>query len=793
MTQRSTLCIAAAFAVAFASPPAHSQAQRADSIGVPLMASDTAVITPGAQYDAGWLHRFLLGADYRELWTTPIPVPVLDLNAFAGGLKPEERGGGMQTRSLRFEGGNGREYVFRTLDKDHSRALPPALRETLVERIFQDQVATLHPAGALIVSRLLDATDIRHVDPQLVVLPDDPRLGEFRAEFARQLGTLEERPGKGFDESPQAAGATQVISTERLFERMAESPRTRVDARLYLKARLFDVFVGDRDRHRDQWRWARFGPEDSVSWEPIPRDRDMAFARNDGLMLSIARGQHPQLVTFKKDYPSMLGLNWNAREIDRRILPALNREVWDSVARGLQRALTDSAIRSAVSVMPPPFLAKNADELTAELMARRDRLHEAAAEFYELHAREVDFQGTNQRDLAEVTHHADGSMEVSLSALEETSVDSAIYLQRRFHPHDTKEVRVYLHQGDDRVIVRGDRASQIELRVIGGDGDDELIDSVRTSGKDIRFYDASGENRVSPGASVDVDTRAYTPPATERPQDPPRDWGHEWRPASWTSYAPEIGLFVGTGRTLFRYGFREDPYASRTTFQIGYALEAGKARAQMATELRRSNSRSYATLLARASGIEVIRFYGLGNETTAEQADRFFRVNHSQYLLVPSYVMPLSRRGWLSLGGVAQYSSTEDEEGTLLGLAGPYGAGTFGQIGARAEVDLDGRDRPIASTRGVHLTVGGTLYPAVWDVENTFGELHGTAAAYFTGAMRIQPTLALRAGARRVWGTFPFHESAFLGGGSTVRGWGEQRFAGHSAVYGNAELRLFLT
>ena len=50
-----------------------------------------------------------------------------------------------------------------------------------------------------------------------------------------------------------------------------------------------------------------------------------------------------------------------------------------------------------------------------------------------------------------------------------------------------------------------------------------------------------------------------------------------------------------------------------------------------------------------------------------------------------------------------------------------------------------------------------------------------------------------------MWGTFPFHESAFLGGpgfagvgtsGGQVRGVGKDRFAGDASVYANAELRF---
>ena len=44
-----------------------------------------------------------------------------------------------------------------------------------------------------------------------------------------------------------------------------------------------------------------------------------------------------------------------------------------------------------------------------------------------------------------------------------------------------------------------------------------------------------------------------------------------------------------------------------------------------------------------------------------------------------------------------------------------------------------------------------------------------------------------------MWGTFPFHEAAYVGGSSNLRGFREQRFAVDASAYGNAEFRLFLT
>jgi len=77
-------------------------------------------------------------------------------------------------------------------------------------------------------------------------------------------------------------------------------------------------------------------------------------------------------------------------------------------------------------------------------------------------------------------------------------------------------------------------------------------------------------------------------------------------------------------------------------------------------------------------------------------------------------------------------------------------------------------------------------------VEETFGEVHGEVGTYLTPHTTVGPTLALRAGGKKVWGTFPFFESAFVGGAATVRGLREQRYAGDAALYGNAELRLRL-
>jgi outer membrane protein assembly factor BamA len=141
---------------------------------------------------------------------------------------------------------------------------------------------------------------------------------------------------------------------------------------------------------------------------------------------------------------------------------------------------------------------------------------------------------------------------------------------------------------------------------------------------------------------------------------------------------------------------------------------------------------------------------------------------------------------------VLKYSTTTLNAGTLVDSVHPYGVAHFLQYGSAVEFRLDTRDRPRAATRGIVLGVGGNWYPAAADVQASFGEVHGEAVTYLTAPVALEPTLALRGGGKKVWGTYPFHEAAYIGGATTVRGFAEHRFAGDAALYGNAELRVRL-
>lgn len=346
------------------------------------------VVVAGAEYAAGRIHRALFGSDYRDLWTTPVRVPLLALDTFAGGLRAADRGGGEQTWALRLEATDGREYNFRSVDKDAGKGLPWWLRGSPVEWVMQDQTSSLHPAAAGIVGSLLTSAGVLHPGPRLVVLPDDPRLGEHRAEFAGRLGWIEihpdedrEHPERGF------AGAPRVAGTDRMLEHLEADPAAnRVDARAYLRVRLVDLLVGDWDRHEGQLRWAREDRDGIHWWRPVPEDRDYAFVSYDGMLIRAARWLiAPRARPYRAQYPPRIyHLMKSGLELDRRVLRDLPPAAWDSVAADLQAAITDAAIDRALATMPREWQAVGAAELRARLRARRDDLASQVAPFRDL-------------------------------------------------------------------------------------------------------------------------------------------------------------------------------------------------------------------------------------------------------------------------------------------------------------------------------------------------------------------------------------------------------------------------
>lgn len=758
---------------------------------------DSITVVAGEHYAAEGLKRFFLGNDYRDLWTTPVRVEVLDLRRFAGGLRVEQRGGGRQTKSLRLRGEDGREYVFRSVDKAPALAQHPDLVGTQVGELIQDQTSALNPAAALVAAQLLSAVGVLHVQPRLVVMPNDAILGEFQDEFAGVLGLIEERPNEGEDDELLFAGSRTIAGTESVLEHLEETPEHRVDSRAFLTARLMDLFFGDWDRHEDQWRWARFERDGRKVWVPIPRDRDYVFVDYDGAGLAIARSFIPRAVEFDATYPDLTALTISSQRLDQLLLSDLPRPVWDSITATLQSQLTDAVIDSAIRHLPPEYYQLRGAELAEILKARRDRLPDVAPSFYARLAAAVEIRATDEEDFAVIDRAQDGSVNVRIYAVTDAGDAPAgdPYYHRRFLPHETVEVRLFLHGDDDRAVVRGPAGGSIVVRIVGGGGDDVLADSTHGRGSRTALYDSRGDNRFVARGTTKIDRRPYTPPDTTKNLSgvPPRDWGSSRSVTPLLEYSGDVGVILGARVSLTQYGFRRDPYARRFAVAGLVAPDDGEFGVEVTTDVRGVRPGVNAAFLARVSQLRTLRFYGFGNRTADLEDPELATVDNTEFVVEPTLQFEVSERARISVGPVLKYVETEVRPGSPLERDRPIGSEPWGQVGGRLRTRWDSRDHPDLPRRGALIETRVSAYPAVWDAEEPFGDLAAHGSVYIPLPAPKQSTLALRTGGTKVWGKFPFYEAAFLGGSGSLRGERGRRYAGDAMLYGNAELRTFVT
>ena len=288
---------------------------------------------------------------------------------------------------------------------------------------------------------------------------------------------------------------------------------------------------------------------------------------------------------------------------------------------------------------------------------------------------------------------------------------------------------------------------------------------------------------------------------------------------------PDLTVYVGALHSRQYFGFRKDPFSSQHTYMAGVAgvdgFESLRPFFSYTGHFRKPLRDFDANVQFDFSGIRSLRFHGLGNKTEIRRPSSFYKVTRYSLDFAPALeyrgadyrgemsgftLASLRSRLNIQFGPVIKYSNTPSgsNKGTLIGSLDDqlYGMGAFGQIGAQGEVTFDTRDNPGYPIRGVRIMVGGAIYPEFWSVDSSFGSIRGEASTYLTAPVATHPTLALRGGARKVWGSYPFFEGAFLGGtgvvgtgisGGNLRGFQKNRFAGDTALYGNSELRLVLT
>ncbi|MEJ8800729.1 hypothetical protein [Pontibacter sp. H249] len=447
------------------------------------MTIDSVTVQAGAHYKRGPIYRFFWGRRHRDAWTTPIHVPVLDLDTTHGGLTVEKIGGGMQTINATMGAGNGLVYSLRTVDKRPEIKLPALARKTLLADLVRDQTSALHPYAPLVVAPLAKAANVPTPTPWLVYIkPNEEQLGKHKELLSDRLYMLEE---KFTDERGLIGDLSEghdIISTKKMLTNRFTHHNHFIDKTAYSKARLLDLLIGDRDRHEGQWNWAVFKTSGHYLYYPIPKDRDNAFFRfDDGLLswLLSRKWANRKFKTFDEDFTDIKALMIKSEFLDTRILAGVTAQQYDSIAQLMQKEISDEVIQQAVQKLPPTLYAQQGERLENDLRSRRNELHKAARKFYEVLAKKPLIIGTDKEEIFEVKRLNDNYTEVTVRS----ATDGNVTFRRTFYRGETHEITLHGLCGNDVFNISGQVKKGLKVIIMPGLGENKIEDNSLVRGQ----------------------------------------------------------------------------------------------------------------------------------------------------------------------------------------------------------------------------------------------------------------------------------------------------------------------
>jgi hypothetical protein len=749
---------------------------------------DSATAAGSTAFKINASKKFWMGANYRTEWRTPITVPLLKFSEY-GGLKPVKKGGGKQTKNLRVEAPDGRQYTLRSIQKFiTSKTLPGDLQSEAAADLVQDGVSASYPYSALSVNPLADAAGISHNSARLVYIPDDPALGEYRSEFGNMLALLESR-------LPDSV--SKAFDTDEVVEKLKDDNDNRVDQMALLKARILDMFVMDLDRHEDQWIWGSYDNGKGKTYFPIAKDRDQAFYTNQGLLPGIVKWPWlvPQLEGIKPEAHNIKRFNFAARNLDRFFLNELTEDDWKKATDDFLSHMTDAVIDNAIDKQPREIRDISGEKLKRILKERRKYLAEETMKYFHFLSEIVDVTGSDKKELFDITRNDDGSVHLQVYKITREGNQSSKMYERHFDPKHTVELRMYSFGGDDKFVIHGNE-DKIRLRMIGGAGED-MFENAGRGGSAI-VYDSTGGNSKLTGPLKDKIANDTLVNSYQRIYYK----YNQVIPFVSVGYNQDDGLFLGASLKIIRHGFRKDPYKTLHQFSINHSIATNAFNFGWYSE--------YIGVMGR--NVDVVgdvdikapnnttNFFGYGTNTFYDKTKpgkfRYYRARYQLgdvTFLIRNRVSP---KVTISLGPTFEFYNldADDNVGRYILNTGANGLDpntlfekqTY--FGGKFILDIDTRNNKVLPMKGIKWTTNLTHLSGISDAAYTVTKLNSE----FTVLLPLSKSIVFsnRIGGGHNFGDFEFYQAQYLGSEDNLRGFRKYRFAGQSKVFNNAELRM---
>ena len=754
-----------------------------------LIFPDSTLVTLLPVYDkVGKVHRKIFGENYRKEYAYKTKVPIIRLSQINGGLIATQRGGGNQSKSLRLEDKDGKEWVLRSVEKYPEVLLPPNLRETFARDILKDNMSAQHPFSALVVPVFAAALGAAHSNPVIGWIAPDANLGEFDDDFANTVALLEERLPVG-----------PTDNSVKMSRKLTEDNNNSVDAEMLLKLKCLDVLLGDWDRHFDQWRWLAQATDSGIYYHPVPRDRDQVFYRSDGKIQRLAQSTWflPMMQGYERDLQDINWFLWEGREINSRWFNQIDEVQWVKVVNEFCATMTDELFTTALKRLPEPSYSIRKEELFHTLFKRRKDIPQMMLKYYRFFNRVVDLELSDKNESLQVVSTAEKGLAITVNKSSKSGIPGRLIYKRIFDPLVTKEIRIYLHSGQDKVYINNPD-SKIQFRLIGGEGNKTYtLDQARNR---IDLYDLQKQNYLGKASGQ---LKTYIKNDSSNIAYISKDLYKRHMVVPSIGYNNDDGLALGLSVKTTSPGFRKTPYGNAQNYSFQFSFATGAFNIHYAGEWLKVINKFDLNLNADIYGpTNAQNFFGLGNDTKYENPKDipYYRARFNLYEFNPS-LSYRAGRSKLSFGPAYQYYvyNKGENDGRILNDLSRLNAPDSSSVaktkmfaGAIIKYSLDTRNNVALPSKGIFLESKLTGYKGLSNYSASFIQLTSSVS----GHLKLDPAgkfiLSDRIGGGITLGKPAFYQNQFLGGQGNLLGYRQFRFAGHHSLYNNLEFKVKL-
>ncbi|SHL45889.1 metallophosphoesterase [Chryseobacterium polytrichastri] len=746
-------------------------------------------------------YTWLWGEHYRKYYGMSIEAPTANLSELDGGYKPFREGGGNQSNSLRLRAKDGQEFVMRGVKKSAVRFLNNMafkkstfgneLNNTFPDKFLLDFYTTNHPFTPFSVGNMADKLNIFHSNPRLFYIPKQQALREYNLHYGDEMYMIEER----FSSDPKTLqsldNARDILSTDDVLKNFTKNYKYSVDQESYIRARIFDMLIGDWDRHSDQWKWAEYKDGDKVVYKPIPRDRDQAFSKYDGVafkfIMNVPAIRH--MKTFKDDIKNVKWINMEPYPLDLIFLKGSTETDWIAQAKYIQEHLTDKDIDEAFDNLPKEVKDETIADIQRKLKSRRTKLQDYATRYYDVLQEKVPLAGTVNPDKFVITKNGH-SVNVKQYKIGKKDESSELVFEKNYDDAKTKELWIYGLEDDDIYEVSGTGRPKINIRLIGGYNHD--VYNVENGSK-VKIYDFKSQKNTYNGSGTkhisddyDINTYNYKHPKYNFAAGYPN-----------ADFNPDDGVIIGFLANYTVNNFIRDPYTQKHSLKANFYTATAGFNLAYKGIFKKAISGWDLNLDASYSTPRFSEnFFGLSNESVYDKENverEYNRARISKFFFAPS----ISQKSWMNLENKFQLTFEDikvQRNGNRFVDQSPdvrpevFNSQQF--TGLNYTFSFKNLDNNAFPTLGMEFILSADWKSNISNFDKNFLTFKGTLTIDHRLDKRGNFVLANSSNAMLINNNnFEFYQAASIGGNNGMRAFRNDRFSGRSYFTNNSEIR----